>query len=396
MNVINKLFVFLFSITLLTNLSSCKDDEVEPKPQIIQALELNCETVPEDSTLTLVDLGLEVDYVLNCIGKVRGDLIIEPGVTVQFGTDAGIKVSETGSIQVLGTAQDPVVFTGEDLIPGSWKGIFIDSKDVKNKIEYATVEYAGGGYFNSNGDLGGVIVYSNTLLNMNNTTISHSKAYGFNASYGGDELVLKDNTITNCNVPMLVLPNYVDGMDGGTYTGNKTDAIYVANGFTTIDATWRNLGVPYHILARLVVSAGGGKLTINPGVVMEFGLNGSLEVAEGASGSKPSLIAVGTAQNPILFTGIDKVEGAWKGIWFDTPSALNEIGFVTIEYASNSDQSGAIYMWYGTILNVHDVLFKDIKECAIHQYVSSAGDSSNLTTSNLSFENVGSTTICQN
>ena len=102
------------------------------------------------------------------------------------------------------------------------------------------------------------------------------------------------------------------------------------------------------------------KSFINPGVEMAFGLDGKLEIPEGASGSKPSLIAVGTEQNPILFTAIDKVEGAWKGIWFDTPSALNEIGFATVEYASNDKQVGAIYAWYGTVLNVHDVLFKDI------------------------------------
>lgn len=384
------------ALSVLLFVTSCsKDDSSAEVVPELEALVLDCSIgIVPGETLTLENRNSGVDYIINCEYKAYGDLIIEPGVTIQFSTDAGIKVSSTGSIQVLGTAQNKVVFTGEDKVPGSWKGIFMQSMDVKNKIEYAEIEYAGGGYFNSNGDLGAVIVYSSTLLNMNNTTITNSESYGFNASYGGDELVLENNIITNCNVPMLILPDYLNAIVGGNYSGNNSDAIYVANGFITIDATMRDLGVPYHILARLAVTAGGGKLTINPGAVLKFGLNGSLEVNEGAIGSKPSLIAVGTAQSPILFTGIDAVLGAWQGIYFDTPSALNEIGFATIEYASNPDQEGAIETWYGTVLNVHDVTFKDIQRCAIHQY-KFPNDPNTLITSNLTYINV-TNNFCQN
>jgi len=376
-------------------ITSCSSDN-DPEDQLeeLAALVIDCSTnVASGETLTLENRNSGIDYIVNCVYVINGDIIIEPGVKIQFATDAGFSVSDTGSIQALGLANDQVVFTGENQSPGSWRGLYIDSNDTNNKIEYATIEYAGGEAFNSNGDKGAVIVWSDTRLTMRNTTITNSETFGFNASYGGDQLVLSDNTITNCNVPMLVLPNYVDGIVGGNYTGNGTNAIYVANGFITIDASMRDLGVPYHVLARLVVSAGGGKLTINPGVVLKFGLNGSLEVPEGASGSKPSLIAVGTAQEPIIFSSINTVLGAWKGIYFDTPSPLNEIGFATIEYASNPDQEGAIEAWYGTVLNVHDVVFKDIQDCAIHQYIF-AGDPDTLTTSNLTYINV-TNTFCQ-
>ncbi len=391
----NTAMLLLLLITIV--ISSCdKDDPIEPPVQELLPLEIMCSPqLADGETLTLEDRNNGIDYIINCVYTVGGDLIVNPGVTIQFGSDAGINVSRTGSIQLLGTADENVILTGEDKIKGSWKGVFIISDNAKNKIEYTKIDYAGGGSFNSNGDQGGVIIYSESRLYMNNTTITNSETYGINAVYGKGELRLEDNTITNCEIPVLVLPNYVDAMAGGSYTGNETDAIQVANGFVTIDATYRDHGVPYHVLARLVVSAGGGKLTIDPGVEMAFGLNGSLEIAEGASGSKPSLVAVGTAQKKILFTGMDRVLGAWKGIWFDTPSALNEIGFATIEYASNASQDGAIYMWYGTVLNVHDVLFKDIADCAIHQYIST-GAPNTLTTSNLTFENVTNTTICQN
>jgi len=378
------LLISLLGILLLA--TSCEPDEpVIPEPEVLPAEVLDCTYLEPGNTVTLEDRNNAIDYIIDCQYGIGGDLIIKPGVTIQFGTDAGIKVTGTGSIQALGVLDNQVVLTGNSKVAGEWKGIFIQSNNKANKIEYTKIEYAGGGSFNSNDDRGGVIIYSNTFLNMNNTTITNSETYGLNAVYGGCELELEDNTIKNCDIPFLVKPNYVDGIVGGNYTGNQTDAIQVANGFITIDATYRDLGVPYHALARIAVNAGGGKLTLQPGVAIEFGLDGSLEINEGASGSKPSLIAVGTAQDPITLTGVNKVSGAWQGVYFDTPSPLNEIGFATIEYASNPSQGGAIANWAGTVLNVHDVTFKDIQHCAIL-----SKSSASVTTSNLSYINVGS------
>lgn len=119
---------------------------------------------------------------------------------------------------------------------------------------------------------------------------------------------------------------------------------------------------------------------------MKYGLDALLNINEGASGPKPSLIAVGTAAEPITFTGINEVLGAWRGIYFDTPSPLNEIGFATIEYASNLDQKGAIANWAGVVLNVHDTTFKDIQYCAL---LNDTNTSTVITTSNLTYVNVG-------
>jgi len=152
--------------------------------------------------------------------------------------------------------------------------------------------------------------------------------------------------------------------------------------------------VPYHLPSGMQVSP-GGNLTIQPGVVMQYGQDSRLFINEGAGGPKPSLVAVGTAAEPIVFTSIDNTLSAWRGIYFDTPSTLNEIGFATIENASSSNQDGAIETWYYTVLNVHDVLFKDITNCAIHQYIFN-GDPNTITTSNLSFDNVTNTSVCQN
>lgn len=382
-----------FILLLLTALiSSCSsDDDNDSGTPELETLVIDCSSqILAGEVVTLENRNDGIDYIIDCVYVVDGDFIIEPGVTIQFGTDAGIRVYEEGAIQALGTAQNQVVFTGENQIPGSWKGIFIDSNDIKNKIEHAKIEYAGGGSFNSNGDLGAVIVYSDSRLNMNNTTITNSEAYGFNASYGEDELILENNTITSCNAPMYILGVYITTISGGSYTGNNLDAIVADRSFIANEShhIWTKLNVPYHFPEGMDVTNSGGKLTIMPGVVMKFGQDTDLAISEGASGNKPSLIAVGTAAEPIIFTSIDNTLSAWRGIYFDSPSTLNEIGFATIENASNAAQEGAITNWSGTVLNVHDVLFKDITFCGI-KYTPIT-----VTTSNLSYDNVG-TPICQ-
>jgi len=380
---VKNIVISFFALTLLL-LTSCGEDDPAPTEEELATKTIDCSSsVAAGETLTLENRNNGVDYIINCVYVVKGDIIIKPGVTIQFGTNAGLKVNDTGSIQVLGLESERIVFTGEDKTPGAWRGIFIDSNDTKNRIEYAKIEYAGGEAFNSNGDKGSVIVWSDTHLNMNNTTITNSETYGFNASYGGDELELVNNTITNCNAPMFIEGAYPTTISGGNYTGNTTDAIIVTADQITGNHNWSKLNVPYHLPEGLRVSA-GGKLTIMPGVILKFGLDTQLNINEGASGPKPSLIAVGTAQEPIIFTGLNNVLGAWKGIYFDSPSPLNEIGFTTIEYASNPSQGGAIANWAGTVLNVHDTTFKNIQYCSILN-----SSSATLTTSNLDYVNVG-------
>ena len=379
-------------LIILTVVNSCSKDD-DPVV-LVQPIELDCSLAPnEGETLTLEDLGLEVDYLINCVYTIDGDFIIEPGVSIQFGTDAGLKVRGTGSIEAVGGALNQIVFTGEDKIAGSWRGIFIDSNDLKNKIENATVEYAGGEAFNSNGDKGAVIVWADAHLEIKNSTIRNSATYGFNANYGGANIRLDNNKVTTCDAPMYIEGEYVTSITDGNYTGNTLDAIIVTLDQITGDHNWRKLDVPYHLPGGMQVIP-GGNLTIQPGVIMGFGQASELYINEGASGPKPSLVAVGTMLEPIVFTSIDQTLGAWNGIYFDSPSTLNEIGFATIENASNANQEGAIETWYNTFLNVHDVYFRDIQNCAIKRFTST-GSPNNVSTSGLSFENV-TNTICDN
>ncbi len=82
-------------------------------------------------------------------------LTIEAGVTLKFAKhdSSGIFVERAsttnparGALQILGTAQKPVVLTSNEAAPaaGDWVGIFMRGlPDPRNKIDFARIEYAG-------------------------------------------------------------------------------------------------------------------------------------------------------------------------------------------------------------------------------------------------------------
>ncbi|MCK5922774.1 MAG: hypothetical protein KAG66_17660, partial [Methylococcales bacterium] len=73
-------------------------------------------------------------------------------------------------------------------------------------------------------------------------------------------------------------------------------------------------------------------LTISPGVKLVFEAGTNLEVNGGAS-----LTAVGTAEQPIIFSAADPTPGFWKGIRFDrSNSTNNKLDYVTVEYGVNN------------------------------------------------------------
>lgn len=86
-----------------------------------------------------------------------------------------------------------------------------------------------------------------------------------------------------------------------------------------------------YISARSITVAEPGSLTIEPGVVIKFGTVGRLEIQKGAS-----LIAQGTATNPIVLTGRETEPGHWDGLTFlFSNSSKNVLDHVQIEYAGS-------------------------------------------------------------
>jgi hypothetical protein len=132
---------------------------------------------------------LSVPYYVNATVSVGysstvGNLTIEPGTTVQFGSDAGLTVgqySATSWMKIIGDASNRITLTGETALPGSWKGVAFQCTNTNNRVSYTDVSYGGGSSFTGNtSELGNILAgaWSAGSFTIDNTSISNSAAYG--------------------------------------------------------------------------------------------------------------------------------------------------------------------------------------------------------------------------
>lgn len=87
----------------------------------------------------------------------------------------------------------------------------------------------------------------------------------------------------------------------------------------------------YHVSQTPVLGA-GVTMTLQPGVVMRFAAGTALEFVQGQT-----MVASGTAAQPILLTGDVAQRGFWKGLRFDsTDDVSGRLEYVTVEYAGST------------------------------------------------------------
>lgn len=401
----NRHLSFLLSglaiIGLMVSLSACQEDDPDDQQPAADPLTLDCDyqgldkLVHPDSVLTLTDRGSGVDYIINCRADVEGHLIVEPGVTIQFGSGGAINVY--GSMEAVGTPDDPVTFTGEDQVRGSWGYIAFDSDDVLNKMQHCIVEYGGGFEFSSNGDRGNVIILGGARASIDDCTLRNSESYGLRIpSHSAEVPSLSTNTMTMNAIPAFIPANHVAAIDGGSYSGNDDDAVVVSTGgfgnSATIssDVSWQAIDVPYRPEKYIRVTS--GVLTLEPGLAMTFANGTAIEVGDS---DDAGLVCVGTPSDSIRLTGETPAEGAWDGLIFNfTANPLNEVGYTVIQHAASTDAEGAIYTWAAARLNVHDVSFRDLLTCAIYTAPNTSSPNPNLTEANNATVNVGGGYLC--
>ena len=133
----------------------------------------------------------------------RHTLHLQEGDELYFATDAVLWVYDSATIDVRGTAQQPVLFTSlrhdgwYDFLPGQWGYVWLSKGSVNNHIEHAVVE---------NGYLGITIdscANANPTLRISNTQIHNHTLAGM---IGNTAYVIADNLlITNSGTATLAL-----------------------------------------------------------------------------------------------------------------------------------------------------------------------------------------------
>src|SRR5690554_3607530 len=385
-NIFKNLLGITFLATGLFFISSCSTDDDandggDPILQTDPPIILDCNYFSNNPNAVLEDNpNAAVDYIVKCVMHIASSVKIEPGVVIEFEEDAGFEIDDfhtaDGSLSAIGTSDKPIILRGTQSNKGWWRGIMFDSNSTLNELKYTQVLDAGGKPFNSNGDKGAVHVYAGSRLKMTNSLVSNSESYGFNATYTSSIITLENNIFTNNDAPAIVNPGYLNAINNtNQYSGNTSDFVYV-NPYgeeITSPTTWSKIDVPYSVVSNAVKFIRvRDLLTIQPGVVIEFGAETELYIHEDGGGLK----AVGTATQPIIFTGVSKVPNAWKGISVYSEHLQNEIAYAEIHYSGLDSPQANVWLWYESLLNIHNVKFTNINGCGIN-YRLFPGQSSN-------------------
>ncbi len=255
-----------------------------------------------------------------------GELTIDPGVEIRVVTG----FYAHGSLKALGTAAEPILITGVNQTPGGWWGLNVSggTQGVANVwLDHVTVEYGG----SDNSDYGGNLIVATANVTVTNSTLRNSSTYGlYNSGGAPDEqyaVNVSNTTISgnqkgaavcedeSCNMTLTNLQ----------VSGNGLDAV-IFRSYILGNTTWHNIGLPYVIEGQGGV-AEGGTLTLDPGVEVRMAQDASFAV-DGV------LSAVGTPQQPVVFTGTQAQKVWWKGIQIGR-NGVAELRYCDIGYGGN-------------------------------------------------------------
>ena len=131
-------------------------------------------------------------------------LTIGAGSTLLFDLDHGLSM-ESGVLNAVGTAAEPIVFAARQTGTGNWRGLFFDdSRSPDNALEHVTIRGGGGeGRWDSSMDNGNLTLRSDAELRLNNVTMENS---------GGPGIAVREGaTATDCTM--------VDILDTPAVTG---------------------------------------------------------------------------------------------------------------------------------------------------------------------------------
>ncbi|SDL63048.1 hypothetical protein SAMN05421823_10797 [Catalinimonas alkaloidigena] len=303
------------------------------------------------------------DYFMKGDVLMQAKLTIDPGVTIQVVADKYLSIEENGSLVANGTADKKIVFVGKEATAGSWRGITVKSASALNSLDYAEIRHAGGKNIPGIGSTlpASLALYpfGSPSLSLKNTLITDGKGYGMLVFQNTTLAAFEKNQFRNLAGTSLYLTiNQLGKLDAASsFTGgNGFDGIEIFGNMEEgqEEAVWPAFsdGSKYLISEDLNVKSG---LRIEPGATFEFKADKMLLVDDNGY-----LIAKGTADKHITFSGRNKTAGFWRGILVRSTSSLNELNYVDLEYAGGKNFPG-IGSDYPTALSLYNFTKSHLK-----------------------------------
>ena len=302
--------------------------------------------VEQDITTNTTWYGNKIYKVTRSIDVTnRALLTIEPGCIIKFVKDVELSIAynDYGTVLARGTKDKPILFTSESPKPeaGDWFGFYIYDGSEGSEFDYCTIEFAGGYSPNQ-----AAINLRGGKAKFINCTVSESDSYGYEVRNDAEFTGFAYNTVTKTKRdPMLLHANCIWSLGEFNHFDSGT-RIEVNHGDLDEPGShyWNAQPIPFYFSNSLdigSISATGTVLTLAPGIHLEFAPN--VEVGVGYGSYLAKLIAVGEANNPIVFSSSSLVpdNGDWVGIWFyEAVMTGTKIEHCVIEYGGGYSYGG--------------------------------------------------------
>jgi hypothetical protein len=301
-----------------------------------QPLLLECNP---SGTLVLKDRNpLGVDYIVDCEFYMEsGELVIEPGTTIQFNDGASMGFYGNATVRAIGTSENPIRFTNRGISNPSWAGIFIRTNGIGSEIRNCIIEKAGAGRsFGNLNPVKSAITIENTSVSISNNQIVDFGESGVLLLEDANVPSFSNNTVRNgSGYPVIIYPNLLGKVDLSlnTYTNNSRNFIYIEGTNVSYNendelTTLNKTSIPYYIGKTTYT----GHTIINAGVEMVFGPQGNLFV----NGTNARLEIKGTAADHVIMRGETSGPGRWGGILVGGVSDRNELNYLDISDGGGS------------------------------------------------------------
>ena len=305
---------------------------------------LHNQNITQSQTWRAVDGPHLVDGQLEVGGASGPVLTIEAGSVVRFTDGSGLwfgSFSGPGALRAEGTASAPITMRADAALPaaGDWEGLLFLRNAGPSDLEHVTLSHCGGGGAEPACIWVEGVVGEDPDLLLDHVTIQNSGGYGVFARgeagfrAGGSALTVTGSQ----DAPVRITPNEAGTIPtGGSFTANGTQAVELGAGRVTRSQTWPQLGVPYLVTSDIVVEGTAAPvLTLPPGSELRFDDGTGLGIGTCGAGGPGTLIAEGTAAQPIVLTSssASPAPGDWGYLSFECTAGSNSrLRHAVVEY----------------------------------------------------------------
>jgi len=251
----------------------------------------------------------------------------------------------------------PITFTGVVAIPGSWAGLSADNTVITPalvNLSYVTLDYGGVG------SAGAQVYADRAVVTITHSLVRNGAGNGLYLSYrvGGFNLQTASFISNSLNAIRLDAPTIDLLMNDLSASNNGTNGVYIVNVSTYVHGQhrWANPGIPY-VINDQIINQPGDELTIDPGSVLQFVSNTSLNIGG-------QLKAIGLPDQPITLTAQAQTPGGWRGIVIDggTGNAVAQLDYATVEYGGGDIGGANIEVSNGQLIAHHSNIRQSSKD----------------------------------